>query len=100
MGNVDALVPKNPPPPWLHGYVPPPGCPYGVGWVVVRDGWYWTGLPPEAGGAWSRNPRRALVDAMAPWDLNGGLEPGSRCVKVLLEDEATMLPLYRWPPPQ
>lgn len=81
--------------PWLHGYERPSPCPYLSGYVVERDGWYWTGVRETP---WSRNPRRALVDALAPWDFVGKLPTAEgRCVQVLLENEATMLPLRHWP---
>lgn len=62
------------------------------GYVLVsedRPGFYWTGSQGDA--AWSANPWRALVDAVVPWDMFGSPVKGGRCVKVLLENEVTML---------
>lgn len=85
-------------PPWLH----PPEEAWLVGrlegYVVEDDGWYWTGDLGQ--DAWSRNPRRALVD-YAPWDMHGSLPvKRGRCVRVILENEVTMLPLHLWPKAQ
>lgn len=71
------------------------------GYVMVseeRPGFYWTGSQGDV--AWSANPRRALVDSIAPWDIFGSPVKGGRCVKVLLESEVTMLPLHKWPRPR
>jgi hypothetical protein len=92
-------------PPFLHGYVPPPDCHYLRGWIIMSDdGWYWTGggdlLNQEA--AWTRNPRRALVESCSPWTdgqycVTRGFQRRGRCYEVLLETESRMLPLRHWP---
>lgn len=88
--------------PWLTDDAPASYEDLLWGYVVVHCRQplrYWTGsLGPER--RWSHNPRRALVDAVAPWGILGDLQRlarGGRCVRVLLEDEVTMLPLRHWP---
>lgn len=96
-------------PPFLHGYRPPIDWPFTRrGWIIMSDdGWYWTGLGSQLdeAAAWSRNPRRALVEPTSPWATGPygnthGLRRQGRCYEVLLnEDQITMLPLHLWPPP-
>lgn len=71
-----------------------------VGYVVTRRGLYWTGAPPP--NDLTADPSQALVDVW-PWDAAGRKTMPyheGRCYRVLLRDEATMLPLAQWPTPE
>jgi hypothetical protein len=92
-GSVDA--------PWMFDLGVPEGEPFPGhidGYVIEHEGWYWTGRRSSEPDGWTRNPRGALVEICSAWSLalTGGR---GRVVRVLLETEATMLPLRHWPRP-
>lgn len=84
--------------PWFHDILPPgKEFPDRIdGYVIEHEGWYWTGHRSSEPTGWTRNPRQALVEICSAWSL--ALTKGrGRVVRVLLETEATMLPLRHWP---